>query len=258
MHPLHEYIARQVAEWVKARVVVVWYDPRREFEPFVAELLDGVPIQVGPVGISLGDVKAEFAYYCGSMFEIRAVVEPLVTGDEPRPLVVYVPGVSPEPTGSVLMELEKAGYRYETQLKRLARNLLRQQYTDGVIDDLLERDGIAYDDLARAAMPGGDKEPSILKGIYHDIPGRDEMLAAWMAGDDRDEDIAAKGAVDELVRLVASRTGLALNATDSLAKLRTVACRYVLVGEFLDDLKGAAPANVQAIATPKTKPELEG
>ena len=43
MHPLHEYIARQVAEWVKSRVVVVWYDPRREFEPFVAELLDGAP-----------------------------------------------------------------------------------------------------------------------------------------------------------------------------------------------------------------------
>jgi hypothetical protein len=258
MHPLHEYVARQVAEWVRSRVVVVWYDPRREFEPFVAELLDGAPSHVGPVGISLGDVNAALVSYGGSMFEIRTAVEPLVAGDEPKPIVVYVPGVSPEPTGSVLMELEKAGYRYETQLRRLARNLLRQQYTDGVIDDLLERDGLTYDDLARAAMPGGDKEPSILKGIYHDVPGRDEMLAAWMAGDDRDEDIANKGAVDELVRLLASRTGLALDASDSLAKLRKVACRYVLVGEFRDDLKGAAPASVQAIAAPKTKPEIEG
>src|SRR3954453_14717544 len=105
------------------------------------------------------------------------------------------------------MELEKAGYRYETQLKRLARNLLGQQYTDGVIDDLLDRDGVMYEDLARAAMPGSDGEPSILKGIYRDVPERDEMLAAWMAGDDRDEEIAAKAAVDELVKLLASRIG---------------------------------------------------
>ena len=80
-----------------------------------------------------------------------------------------------------------------------------------MIDDLLERDGVTYDDLARAAEPGGDKEPSILKGIYHDVPGRDEMLAAWMASDDRDETIAAKGAVDELVKLLGSRIGLALD-----------------------------------------------
>ena len=31
MHPLHEYISKQLAEKLKARKVVVWYDPRREF-----------------------------------------------------------------------------------------------------------------------------------------------------------------------------------------------------------------------------------
>ncbi len=34
MHPLHEYIARQLAERLKARKVVVWYDVRREFAPY--------------------------------------------------------------------------------------------------------------------------------------------------------------------------------------------------------------------------------
>ena len=158
----------------------------------------------------------------------------------------------------MLAELEKAGHRYETQLKRLARNLLRQQqYTDGVIDDLLERDGVTYEDLARAAEPGGDEEPSILKGIYHDVPARDEMLAAWMASDDRDETIAAKGAVAELVKLVGSRTGLELDQADSLAKLRTIVARYVLVGEFRGDLTGSAPARIEAIPAPRTRPEIE-
>jgi len=35
------------------------------------------------------------------------------------------------------VELEKAAITYEPQLKRLARNVLRGKYTDGVIDDLL-------------------------------------------------------------------------------------------------------------------------
>ena len=257
MHPLHEYITRQVAEWVRSRSVVIWYDPRREFIPFIAELREEAPEQVGPVDISIGDIKAALITYVGSMFEVRSAAEPLVAGERPDPVLVYVPGVSPEPSGSVLAELEKAGYRYETQLKRLARNLLRQQYTDGVIDDLLERDGVTYEDLARAAEPGGEQEPSILKGIYHDVPGRDEMLAVWMASDDRDETIAAKGAVGELVKLVSSRTGLALDEADNLAKLRTVLARYVLVGEFRGDLMGAAPASIEAIPAPRTKPEGE-
>ncbi|MBI4818830.1 MAG: Mu transposase C-terminal domain-containing protein [Deltaproteobacteria bacterium] len=28
MHPLHDYVASQLAEKLKARKVVVWYDPR--------------------------------------------------------------------------------------------------------------------------------------------------------------------------------------------------------------------------------------
>ena len=257
MHPLHEYIARQVAERLRSRSVVVWYDPRAEFVRFISELRDGAPEQVGPVDVSLGDLSAALITCGGSMFEVRSAAEPLVAGERPEPVLVYVPSVSPEPTGSVLAELELAGNRYETQLKRLARNLLRQQYTDGVIDDLLEHEGVTYDDLARAAEPGGDQEPSILKGIYHDVPGRDEMLAAWMASDDRDETISTKGAVDELVKLVSSRIGLELDQADSLVKLRTIAARYVLVGEFRGDLTGPAPANIEAIPAPRTKPENE-
>lgn len=258
MHPLHEYIARQVAERIKARSVVVWYDPREEFAPFVAELRHGEPAQAHPVEVVIADTKASLASFTGSMFELRAELEPLVTGERPEPVVVYVGGVSIDPTGSVLMELEKAGDRYETQLKRLARNLLRQQYTDGVIDDLLERDGVTYEDLARASTPGGGGEPpSILKGIYHDVPGRDELLAAWMASADRDDAIATKGATSELAKLFESRTGLTLNPADGIAKLRSVASRYVLVGEFRDDLAGDMPGSVTAVPAPRTKGETD-
>ncbi|MBK6407975.1 MAG: hypothetical protein IPF66_24990 [Holophagales bacterium] len=40
-HPLHDYVARQVADRLKARRIVVWYDPRREFEAFIGEARGG-------------------------------------------------------------------------------------------------------------------------------------------------------------------------------------------------------------------------
>lgn len=38
MHPLHDYFAKQLADKLTRRGVVVWYDPRREFTPFFDEL----------------------------------------------------------------------------------------------------------------------------------------------------------------------------------------------------------------------------
>ena len=259
MHPLHDYIGRQVAERIKARSVVVWYDPRAEFAPFVAELRGSSVAAVAPVDVAIGDIRASLVQYAGSMFEVRAAVEPLVAGERPEPLLVYVPGVSPDRTGSVLLELEKAGERYETQLKWLARNLLRQQYTEGVIDELLAPEVITYEDLARAAEPSGRGEgPSILKGVFHDVSGRDELLAAWLADDESDDAIMAKGGTGELAKLIQSRVGLALDPTDLLGKLRRITARYVLVGEFRDDFKAEPPAAIAGVPGPRTKPEFEG
>ena len=36
MHPLHDHISKQLSEKLKARKVIVWYDARREFAPFIA------------------------------------------------------------------------------------------------------------------------------------------------------------------------------------------------------------------------------
>lgn len=56
MHPLHDYFARQLADKLMRRGVVVWCDPRREFTPFFGELRGSpragpalVPIKVAGV-----------------------------------------------------------------------------------------------------------------------------------------------------------------------------------------------------------------
>jgi hypothetical protein len=255
MHPLHDYVLKQLAEKLKMRKVVVWYDVRCEFAPFIAELRGRARIGSSDA-VPLAGLSACLAEYDGSMFELRAVVEPYLSGDEPERVVLYLPACERDRRGSVLMELEKAGDCYEPQLKRLARNVLRQRYTDGVIDEMLAPERVSYEDLSRASSDTSSTEPpSILKSIFHDTPGNN-VLVSWLAGDALDAEIETKEATRELTKLVLSRLGLQLPDNVSLAKLRSITIRHVLAGEFRSDLSCAPPASLDAVPAPNTKDEL--
>lgn len=269
MHLLHTYIAKQLAEKIKARRVVVWYDQRGEFQDFVDELKregSGVEYQasdgsrVVEVVLTSDDRQPTTAYlaeYTGSLFELRALVEPLVSGDAPDALVIYVPGLAHDAKASVLMELEKAGRTWKPELKPLAKNVLLQKYTLGVVDEMLPFDRkVSYEDLARAAAASSDAEPpSILKSLFHDASGNDGLLTAWLVSDARDAEIVSKEATRELTKLVKVRLGLDLVADAPLAKLRVITLRYVLASEFRLDLSCDAPASLDSVGKPPTKDE---
>ena len=163
--PLHDYIAKQLAEKLKARKVVVWYDVRREFAPFIAEMRGGartsdeaVPVTVAGIGSAPGRIRRLDVRAARGRGALR------LRGCAAECVVVYLPGCERDRRGSVLMELEKAGECYEPQLKRLARNVLRQRYTDGVIDEMLAPERVSYEDLARASSDTSSAEPpSILE-----------------------------------------------------------------------------------------------
>lgn len=259
MHPLHDYVAKQLAEKLKSRRVVVWYDERGEFRPFVEEVRGGPRAAAEPVAVAVAGLQASLAEYAGSLFELRAMVEPLVSGDQPEALVIYLPGLAHDAKGSVLMELEKAGRTWKPELRQLAKNVLLQKYTLGVVDELLPIDRkVSYQDLARAAAGhSGAETPSILKGLFHDASGTDGLLSAWLANDARDAEIVSKEATRELTKLVKVRLGLELVAADQpvgpLAKLRAIVLRYVLAGEFRLDLSCDPPASLDSIGKPPTK-----
>lgn len=257
MHPLHNYVAKQLADKLKDRRVVVWYDERREFQPFVDEVRGGPRTVSEPIPVAVGGTKAHLAEYAGSLFELRAVVEPLVSGDKPDALVVYIPGLAHEAKTSVLMELEKAGRTWKPELKQLAKNVLLQNYTLGVVDEMLPFDRkVSYEDLARAAAGNsGAEPPSILKSIFDDASGNDGLLTAWLVSDARDGDIVSKEATRELTKLVKARLGLDLVADSPLSKLRAITLRYVLAGEFRLDLSCNAPASLESTAKPPSKNE---
>jgi hypothetical protein len=255
MHPLHDYVAKQLEEKLKSRRVVVWYDERGEFQPFVNEVRGGPRSSSEPVAVSVGGATARLAEYAGSMFELRAAVEPHVSADNPTRVVVYMPGVGRDRRASVLMELEKAGATWEPHLKQLAKNILLQKYTLGVVDEMLTFDRkVSYDDLAHAAAGNaGAEPPSILRSIFHDASGNDALLAAWMVSDLRDQEIQEKDATRELTNLIRARLGRALPETAPLTKLRALALRYVLAGEFRMDLLCAPPVSLDAVPMPSSK-----
>ena len=87
MQPLHDYVAKQLAEKPKATKLVVWYDARREFVPFASEVRGAVMTISGAVPVTVGGVVTRLAEYDGSMFELRAVAEPHVGGDVPESVV---------------------------------------------------------------------------------------------------------------------------------------------------------------------------
>jgi hypothetical protein len=257
MHPLHDYVAKQLAEKLKSRHLVVWYDERNEFQPFVDELRGGTRTSNQAVQVTIGGATARLVEYAGSMFELRAIVEPHVSGDSPANIVAYVPGHARDRRNSVLMELEKGGTTWEPQLKQLAKNVLLQKYTLGIVDEMLpfERK-VSYQDLARAAAETSSTEPpSILRSIFHEASGTDGLLATWLASDSRDTEIAEKDAVGELSKLVQARLGLGLTANAAVAKLRAITLRHILVGEFRSDLSCAPPASIESIAKATSKDE---
>ena len=255
MHPLFECVAKQLADRVRTRGIVVWYDERREFTPFVAEMCGVEDSQCITMEVSLLNQTVKFVRYAGSMFELRTAVEPFVAGVAPLPTVLYIPGFKRDRRSSILMEHEKAGVPWEPDLKQLARGVLLEKYTLGIVDDMLPFDRkVSYVDVARALSDNNASEaPSILRSIYHDAKGSDGILAAWLSSEQRDEDVASKDATSELKKLISARLGIEFVDNMTLQKVRSVTLRYVLANEFRLDLTSTAPSSLDGVSMPKYK-----
>jgi hypothetical protein len=148
VHPFHAYLCEHLDGLLRKCSVIVFYEPRNEFGPF---------------------------------FALRAAVEPIVAADKPEPLILYLPSVTRDRTGSVLMELEKAGTCYEPQLKRFALNVLRRCYTDGQIDEMLRPASVTYEDIVAFLGDGdGGNALSVLDTLFGGAQG--EALVTQWAG----------------------------------------------------------------------------
>ena len=248
MHEFHDYLCDQLDEKLAKHSVVVFYDPRREFEPFF-------DVDLEEVGIGYDDLPRVFikdrltfvARSSGSLFAVRAAVEPIAQAESPEPLIIYLPGVERDRRASVLMELEKGGTCYEPGVKRLARNVLRKSFTDAQIDKILDSPGVGYNDIVSFLRQADKGEAaSVLRTIFGAVAS-EALLTAWLAEDGNDPLIEEKKASAELFALIESRLGLALPAETKVTDAREKTARYVLVNEFRVDLGCDPPPSTAMI-----------
>ena len=61
MHTLHDYVAKQLGDKLKDRRVVVWYDERCEFQPFVDEVRGGPRTASESVQVNIGGTRASLS-----------------------------------------------------------------------------------------------------------------------------------------------------------------------------------------------------
>lgn len=274
-HSLHQHIASKLEGLLRERRVVVFYDLREEFRPFLDEL-DVVGTGVGDLPrVCVHDTLTHVARFEGSFFALKAAVEPILAAPRPEPVLIYVPGYAKERLGklrapatpnttqgkdvwNVLFELDCAGKSYEPSLRGLARNELRRRYTDGDIDEMLAPESLTYHDVVRFLLDEGGAaggSASLVKLVLGN-GSSEELICRWLANEARDGELEAKQAAPELLKLVQARLGLAL-AGVSLAKARHQTLRYVLVNEFRSDLGGKAPGQLDVVPAPPTKEELQ-
>jgi hypothetical protein len=269
VHPLHDHIAQNVADYLRNRRVVVWYDQTGAYLPFINEVRGAPPTSPLPAAtletVMLTDrtgvaLAATLCCYGGSYVAVRMAVEPEVAASRPDPLLIYLPGVTYDERNSLLLELEYAGHRYQPLLKRdAARPVLGRFYSDGFIDDLYLRRELAYGeikDLITQAADGG-RRASLLHLVIPHAQDNAALIAAWLADPALDADLVERGATHELYLLCNSRLGLRLDPTFALAEARTRALRYLLINEFRLDCQAAPPAALATVPAPTTAEQRE-
>lgn len=274
-HGLHQQIASTLDRLLRERRVVVFYDLREEFRPFLDEL-EVVGTGLGDLPrVCIHDTLALVACFEGSFFALKAAVEPILAAQRPEPVLVYVPGFAKEKLGklrapagpntaqgkdvwNVLFELDCAGKSYEPSLRGLARNELRRRYTDGDIDEMLAPESLTYHDVVRFLLDRSSAEggsASLVKLVLGN-GSSEELICRWLADDVCDADLEAKQATPELLKLVQARLGLSLSDA-SLVKARHQTLRYVLINEFRADLGGTVPGQLDVVPAPPTKDEMQ-
>ncbi|MBI4519040.1 MAG: PglZ domain-containing protein [Deltaproteobacteria bacterium] len=218
--------------------IVVWYDPERSYV-HVAEQIT-VP-------------DATVIRFCGSFFELRAQLEPLLefvdTDGHPRPertvpphVLVYMP-MDRRETHYALIEAESAGHVIEpganpwqrnTRLKVIAERVFKDLAPDraGDVARQVEQGILTLEDLDRLAEQSAAVGSGAVKLIFGTASVEDVALM-FAASEKHDAATASKQALPEIALLLASELGVAVDANGSITAARHALRRVLLLSEFV-------------------------
>jgi len=237
-----EYLRDLVAAQIQEHGLVVWFDPEGHYQEFTAGLrLPGVAV----------------ARYEGSFFALRHAISPLLDGERPGRLVIYVAGLTERETQGALVELTAPGmvmapgqnppeantrFSYVVKMALLRRSQawtpegaedMANQVDQGKIGSLEEAD--------RVAEKGGTS--GVLQVIFTTgLP--QEIALAFLGSTEHDKRLVAKKATGDLQALLTSAFGYEAIDGAGPAELRERLAGHVLRTEFAASLQGPLPTGL--------------
>jgi PglZ domain len=237
-----EYLFQLIARQVEEHSLVVWYDPRSDYQT-AAERFE-IP-------------GTTIARYDGSFLKLRREIDTLMGGLEPPRLVVYVP-VEQSHAHHALVELEEAGVvmqpgqvpaKCNTRLALVARNALKNVIGDenaAEVEKQVDQGKLTLKDVDALGLKGQDITHGVVSIIFG-TGNSQEVALAFLASEKFDAEIEKKAATTELAGLLHSNFEVELPDNPKLADIRERLTRHVLLTDLAVGLGNAVPSSLASI-----------
>ncbi len=245
---LHDLLDGQVRD----HGLVVWFDPDQHYRAFASAL-------------TLPDTT--IAIYEDTFFGLRYQVDPLLRGERPPRLVVYV-GLAEEKTDNALVELTAPGVvmapgqiplECNTRLSALARAaLLRhpETWTAEAADEIAQQIDAgqigSLDEADRVAEKGTESAGVI--ALIFGTGNPQEVALQFMGSDKHDKDIVVKGAVAAVTGLLGAVYGCDLPDSAPLPDVRKILAHHVLRTDVVACIGDALPTGLRSLKVAPTGP----
>lgn len=243
MGALRDYVVSFVHEQVKRHHVVLWFDPDKWYSSMIKNL--AVP------GVTI-------AKYQGSFFALRHEVEPLIRGEDPQSLLVYVP-MEEEDSFNALAELAVAGvvmkpgqspWQRNTRPSIVAKRVIGEVGGEALaesVEQQIEAGKLGFDDVDkmtdRSVAGGGD---AVVAVVFRTTDPVDVALAL-LGSETVDAAIVERNCLQDVAQFLGEAYGVDLSDCDSLMKVRVSLARQLLLTDFVTSL-GDVPAELRTVA----------
>jgi hypothetical protein len=242
MGKVSDCLRSMVKKQVDDHGIVIWYDPEGHYAEFIENLdLPGTPKEL----------------YDGSFFDLRSRIEPYMGGVEAARLIVYVP-LDQDKTYHALVEAEAAGvvlrpgaqpWTLNTRLSVIAKAGLKKLRSSEEVSRIVKQvdaGKLNLSDLDRIADGTGGDQAGILSIIFSSSNPQDIALKL-LSSDRYDAEIVKKDVLRDLESLLQNELEISPIDGEGLADLRTRLARYILITEFLINIKGEIPVQLSSV-----------
>lgn len=254
------FMDRRLGAELNEHGVLVWYDPRCAWQPWIESLLGPGPLydEATTIDVEIGGRPAHLVHCAGSYYELLNACEAVVIGSGTSRLLVYVPGEPYLESLTPLRELECLGGErqpHQWDLTQAARQAFQSAgLSEGKIDELMDREGLDFAYLDSINVGDGGASP--LAPIFGSSR-ETEVIPRFLAEAGCRDEAAAKGLLGEVAKLVDKSLGLPLGSEASPDKIADELARVLLVAEMRSDLQGPEPVAISQIPKPQAEEQVD-